>query len=394
MSAKNAPKWSGLACSLLAVTLALAVLAAGCPKEDDNPAPLPVPPVEPTPPPPPPAAEDAGLELVASGLAHPVALVSPDDGSGRMFIVDQAGTIRIVAQDGTLLPTPFLDLSSSIVPLSAAYDERGLLSMAFHPDYAVNGWFFVHYSAPLRAFGPAGWDHTSTIARFTVSAGDPDAADPGSKVVILEVDQPQANANGGAMVSDSAGCLLVSFGDGGGAGDVGMGHTLPGNGQDLSNFLGSILRLDVDSGLPYTIPADNPFVCFTGIPYEIFAYGFRNPWRMSFDSMNPGTLYVGDAGQNLWEEVDLVSGGMNYGWNLKEGTHYFDPQNPDVSPAMGSDMGAGGEPLKDPIIEYSSGPSGSGTAVIGGYIYNGAFLSTWKGRYVFGDWSRQAGSPD
>ncbi len=354
-------------------------------------------------------APAVGLRTVADGLTSPVTLASPGDGSGRLFVVDQAGLIRVLTPDGALRPEPFLDLRSRMVTLMAGFDERGLLGLAFHPQYAANGRFFVYYSAPLRAGAPAGFNHTSNISEFRVSSADPNRADPASERVLLQVDEPQFNHNAGTLLfGPDDGDLYISLGDGGGANDVGLGHVADwfadnggGNGQDVTqNLLGSILRIDVDRGAPYAIPADNPFAgtpgCADGCD-ETWAYGFRNPYRMSFDSGGSHQLFVGDVGQLSWEEVNIVSAGGNYGWNVKEGTHCFDAENPNQEPAACPDIvGAGhprtGDPLIDPIIEYPQARlGGPGVAVVGGHVYRGSALPQFRGRYVFGDWSRSFG---
>jgi glucose/arabinose dehydrogenase len=339
---------------------------------------------------------DVGLVQVAEGLTSPLTVIPPPDDSDRLFVVDQSGLIRILTSDGTLLSEPFLDLRARIVPLEAAFDERGLLGLAFHPGYATNGRFFVYYSAPLRAGAPEGFDHTSHVSEFRVSA-DPNRADPGSERILLQVDEPQFNHNAGTLAfGPTDGFLYIALGDGGGANDVGLGHTPEiGNGQDITNLLGSILRIDVDRGVPFAIPPDNPFVGREGRD-EIFAYGFRNPYRMSFDMGGSHELFAGDAGQELWEEVDLVVKGGNYGWNIKEGTHCFDPDNPTESPEECPDTGARGEPLIDPVIEYANHhqPGGLGAVVVGGNVYRGKTLPQLRGRYVFGDWSREFEDPD
>jgi glucose/arabinose dehydrogenase len=354
-----------------------------------------------------------GIDLVAEGLTSPVALVPVPDGGGRLFIVDQVGLIRILMSDGTLLTDPFLDVRDRMVSLQTFFDERGLLGLAFHPDYATNGRFFVYYSAPLRDGGPSGYNHTSHISEFMVSAGDPNVADPASEQILLQVDEPQLNHNaGGLAFGPTDGYLYISLGDGGGANDNQLGHVEDwyeanggGNGQDITdNLLGSILRIDVDTGDPYGIPADNPFTgvlgCADGCD-EIFAYGLRNPYRFSFDMGGSHNLFVGDAGQALWEEVSLVEKGGNYGWNVKEGTHCFDAENNTQSPAECPDtVGAGhpraGDPLIDPVIEYANQqqPGGLGTVVVGGYVYRGDGLRQLRGRYIFGDWSRSFSQPD
>jgi glucose/arabinose dehydrogenase len=353
-------------------------------------------------------APAVGLHLVAEGLTSPVTMADPGDGSSRLFLVDQIGLIRVLTPDGTLRPEPFLDLRSRMVALMPGFDERGLLGLAFHPAYKTNGRLFVYYSAPLRAGGPAGFNHTSHISEFRVSAADPNRADPASERILLQVDEPQFNHNGGTLLfGPDDGHLYISLGDGGGANDVGLGHVADwyadnggGNGQDIEqNLLGNILRIDVDGGVPYGIPADNPFVGGPGLD-EVWAYGFRNPYRMSFDSGGSHQLFVGDVGQASWEEVSIVSAGGNYGWNVKEGTHCFDAEAPTQEPADCPDtVGAGhprtGDPLIDPIIEYPQARlGGPGVAVVGGYVYRGAALPQFRGRYVFGDWSRSFGQPN
>ena len=356
-----------------------------------------------------------GLQLVADGLTSPVTLVPAPDGSGRRFIVDQVGTIRVLTADGTLLPTPFLDLRSRIVPLMPDFDERGVLGLAFHPGYAGNGRFFVYYSAPLRPGAPAGYDVTARFSEFRVSAADPNRADPASERVLLEIDKPQFNHNGGTLAfGPRDGYLYISIGDGGGADDVGLGHVEDwytanegGNGQDIQhNLLGDILRIDVNRGAPYAIPADNPFAgtpgCSDGCD-ETWAYGLRNPYRFSFDMGGSRELFVGDSGQNLWEEVDIAVKGGNFGWNVKEGAHCFSTDNPDESPAecpdvVGAPHPRAGDALIDPVIEYQNehNPLGGGLGhvIVGGHVYRGAELRQFSGDYIFGDWSREEEEPD
>jgi glucose/arabinose dehydrogenase len=332
------------------------------------------------------------LEPVVDGLVSPLTMTQAPDESGRMFVVDQVGVIRVI-DGGTLIDAPFLDLSAQIVDLSPRYDERGLLGLAFHPDFAENGRFFVYYSGPLRRGGPAGWDNTTYLSEFAVSTGDPNTADPDSERVLLSIDQPQPNHEGGGLAFGPDGLLYLALGDGGGAGDIDEGHTPDlGNGQDTSNLLGSILRIDVSASgnAPYSVPVDNPFAG-TGSGEEIFAYGFRNPYRFSFDMGGDQALYVGDAGQNRWEEVSRVVLGGNYGWNILEGTHCFDAENFENALGSCASKGQSSESLLWPVIELpNSGQEGGlGTAVVGGFVYRGSNLpDEFTGRYVFGVFSK------
>lgn len=324
---------------------------------------------------------NVGIELVADGMTAPLALKAAPDGSGRLFVVDQAGMIWLLSADGQRQEQPFLDLRDRIVELEPDYDERGVLGLAFHPQFAENGRFFVYYSAPLSENAPEGWDHTSHISEFTVSADNPDMADPASERLLLAVDEPQSNHNAGQIEFGPDGFLYIPLGDGGGANDTDEGHTPGiGNGQDISNVLGSILRIDVDSGDPYGIPADNPFVNTDGVPPETFAFGFRNPFHISFDRQGDGRLFAADAGQELYEEVSIVTAGGNYGWNIMEGAHCFNPEAPETPPATCPDVGAQGEPLIAPVIEIDHS---TGVVIVGGYVYHGASNADLQDNYVF-----------
>ena len=330
-----------------------------------------------------------GLELIAEGLVAPMGFVSAGD--GRMFIVEQTGLIRVMQADGTILKEPFFDIGGRMVPISPRYDERGLLGLSFHPQFSENGRLFVMYSAPPRESAPEGWDCTNRISEFRVSQEDPDKVDMSSERVLIEVDKPQGNHNGGGIAFGPDGYLYIPLGDGGGADDTGMGHAPEGNGQNTQTFLGKILRIDVDhqdDGLPYGIPSDNPFREDEDTLPEIWALGFRNPWAMSFDRGGEHDLFVSDAGQDLWEEVDLVVRGGNYGWRIREGTHCFDPQSPAESPSSCPEKGPRGEPLIDPVIEYGHD---LGTVVVGGYIYRGTAMPELEGEYIFADWSNDFG---
>jgi glucose/arabinose dehydrogenase len=329
------------------------------------------------------ASPRVGLELVAKDLTAPLTLAAPDDGSGRLIIADQDGLIWLLNAEGQRLKEPFLDLRNRMVDLRPSYDERGLLGFTLHPDFVENGRFFVYYSAPLRPDAPAGWDHTSHLSEFRLLEGNPDRADPDSERIILQVDQPQSNHNGSQIAFGPDGFLYVALGDGGGANDAGSGHSSMGNAQDTSTLLGSVLRLDVDKGDPYGIPDDNPLVGQPGRD-EIWAYGLRNPFRIAFDLEGEGQLYTGDVGQNIYEEIDILVGGGNYGWNIREGQHCFDPAQPGAAPDQCPESDPNGEPLQAPILEYDHD---LGIAVIGGFVYRGSQIPALQGHYIFGDWS-------
>jgi glucose/arabinose dehydrogenase len=302
-----------------------------------------------------PDAPAVHLESVVSGLSAPLDCQTARDGTGRLFIVQQGGTIRIVKAK-KLLPTPFLNVASLI----ESGGEKGLLGLAFHPSYKSNGRFFINYTR--RVSGQL----QTVIAEYHVSSSDPNVADPNSGRIVLNFNQPFDNHNGGQMAFGPDGYLYIGTGDGGSGGDP------QGNGQKLSTLLAKMLRIDINSGSPYAVPPDNPFVGVSGAKGEIWAYGLRNPWRFSFDRQNGKRLFVGDVGQDAWEEVDIVTKGGNFGWNIMEGNHCY--------PA-GSNCNPSG--LIPPIAEYSHS---EGEAVIGGYVYRGAAIPALKGLYVFGDY--------
>jgi len=351
-----------------------------------------------SPAPPIPSVDTVGIQLVADGLTSPVTMAVPPDGTKRLFMADQTGQIYIVDPNQGILSQPFLDIANRMVTLNPNFDERGLLGLAFHPDYATNGRFFVLYSAPPGPTVPAGWDSELHISEFQVSEVSANLANPASERILLTIPKPQANHNGGTVVFGPDGYLYITVGDGGGANDAGPGHAPGlGNAQDRSKFLGKVLRIDVNTGTPYGIPADNPFVGDPNALPEIWALGLRNPYRASFDIGGDQRMFLGDAGQDLYEEVDIITRGGNYGWNIREGTQCFDPNNPTVPPATCPTVDANGQPLLNPIIEYAhtdAQGNSFGTTVIGGYVYRGSLLPGLVGQYIFGDFSTAFASPD
>ena len=304
------------------------------------------------------------LVQVATGFTSPVGMATPGDGSGRIFVFEQGGKVKIV-KNGAINKVPFLDLSSRLDGLNIAYSEKGLLGMAFHPDFKKNGRLFVYYSAPdnLPKF-----DHKSIVAEYNVSPADQDKAST-EETKIMEIFQPESNHNGGNLAFGPDGYLYIGTGDGGGANDE---HGSIGNGQDLNTLLGKILRIDVDQAKPYAIPEDNPFKGKQNHRPEIYAYGLRNPWRFSFDDVT-GKIFCGDVGQNKYEEINIIEKGGNYGWRIMEGYHCFNP-------SFNCDKTG----LKLPITEYDHE---TGVSVCGGYMYRGMSFPSLHGYYFFGDWS-------
>ncbi len=303
------------------------------------------------------SSASVSLELVASGLAYPVFAGAPE-GDDRLFLVEQRGVIRIW-EDGSLLAEPFLDIDSLVAGVSQ-FSERGLLGLAFHPDYASNGLFFVNYTNTSG---------TSVIARYETEAGNPYKADHASAEIVLTQAQPFANHNGGMLAFGPDGYLYCGLGDGGSAGDPQE------NGQNLGTLLGKMIRIDVDP-LPYTSPPDNPFVDVPGALDPIWALGLRNPWRWSFDRTT-GDLWIADVGQGAYEEVNRQSassaGGENYGWDQMEGLHCYEPPTD-----------CGEDSLDLPIHEYEHGDQHC--SVTGGYVYRGALVPELEGVYLFGDY--------
>jgi uncharacterized protein (TIGR03118 family) len=331
------------------------------------------------------------LQTIVDGLIAPLSLAVPDDGTGRMFVCDQGGLAWVVV-NGAKLPTPLLDVRNRLVPLST-YDERGLLGLAIHPDFAHHPFIYTYTSEPLGATAdfvvgmPAGKTANcqSIIAEWRMNPKDPNQVDPTSRREMLRIDKPESNHNGGTLRFGPDGFLYFSLGDGGGANDVADGHIPGGNAQSIQRIWGKLLRIDVDgrnsANGKYGIPKNNPFVGQNAVQ-EIYAYGLRNPFTYSFDRLS-GDLYVGDAGQNTVEEVDLIIKGGNYGWNIKEGSFWFDSVSPNIGDVVTGPVRPVPANLIDPIAEYDHG---DGSVVIGGFVYRGTQIPALQGRYVFGDW--------
>mgnify|MGYP003328768156 FL=1 len=290
--------------------------------------------------------------LVAEGFNRPLLVANAGDGSGRLFIVEQDGAIQVIAENQAL-NTPFLNIGGRVL---SEGNEQGLLGLAFHPNYEDNGYFYVNYTDN---------NGDTVVARYSVSA-DANVADVDSEQIILQVDQPYGNHNGGHIEFGPDGYLYISLGDGGSGDDPGN------NGQNPDTLLGSILRIDVDGGDPYAIPADNPFANGGGAP-EIWFYGLRNPWRFTFDS-ETGDIYIADVGQNQYEEINFlpggIAGGANFGWRYREGAHAYIGSPPE------------GLSLIDPVAEYQHPV---GCSVTGGVVYRGNNLPEWNGVYLYGD---------
>ena len=293
--------------------------------------------------------EDAYPNLTFS---DPVFLTHSDDGTNRIFVVEQAGRIKVFPNSQSVSNNKeFLNITDRV----SAGGEKGLLGLAFHPDYETNGYFYVNYTNATN----------TVISRFQVTS-NPDSADKNSEFQILTFSQPYANHNGGwTGFGPNDGYLYIGTGDGGSGGDP------QNNAQNITNLLGKILRIDIDGGTPYTIPTSNPFFDSTGnVAREIYAWGLRNPWRCSFDPVT-GQLWAGDVGQNAWEEIDIIENGKNYGWRCFEGTHTYNTS------------GCNYPEYIDPLWEYPHGPECS---ITGGYVYRGVQVPELTGKYIYGDY--------
>ena len=375
------------------------------------------------------------VELVAEGLNAPLFLVVPPDGTNRRLIGDQIGMAMVLMPDGKVLDTPFIDLRDALTPLLKAFDERGLLALAFHPQFADNGLFYVNYSARRRAESPftGNTAYTWRLSEFKVSTDDPNVADRSSERVLLEFDWVNRKHNGGGLAFGPDGYLYVGVGDGGGVHGVPdiyvppkpktadpnrhsdeipedpfripeRFHKYDRYAQDTQRLHGKILRLDVDNGHPgYAIPPTNLFRGKEEGRDEIYAWGFRNPFRLSFDRIGNGDMFVSGVAEAFWETIYLVDRQGNYGWSIREGTHCYLRSRPFDPPTSCPRHGALGELIHDPIVEY---PNWSvmrkestvkavplGTANVGGFLYRGSTLPELYGKFVFGDFSAKIMKP-
>jgi glucose/arabinose dehydrogenase len=350
------------------------------------------------------ASSNIGLKLITEGIGAPMALAPFVDGSGRMLLAEQNGVIHLLDRDGKRAEQLLLDLRPKMVTINKGMEERGLLGLALHPQFNSNRKFYAVYSAPKRDSAPEKWDHTERLSEFKAGA-DFASVDPASERVILEIDEPDWNHNSGRIAFGPDGFLYLSVGDGGAFNDVGdvargRGHPPEGFGQRLDTLLGKVLRLDVDRGNPYGIPKDNPYADGKkGLP-EIFAYGLRNPWGMSFDRGGKRDLILADVGQDRWEEINVIVNGGNYGWRLREGFDGFDPKAPRSAPTNAVTVGADGKPFVDPVLTYKTlrgrgtESNAFGVTVTGGYAYRGKAFPALVGKYIFADWSRSMALPD
>ncbi len=295
------------------------------------------------------------LESYTTGLSRPVAIVSADD--ARLFICEQDGRIRIIDSTGTLLSSPFLDIETKV---NSQGNEQGLLGLTFHPNFGTNGYFYVNYTQN---------GGSTRLSRFQVDNSNPNLGLIDSEKILIEVPQPYSNHNGGDLAFGPDGYLYMTLGDGGSGNDPDK------NGQELATLLGTIIRIDVDSGDPYAIPADNPFVGDSTARPEIWSWGWRNPWRFSFDRQT-GDMWVADVGQNAREEISLEPagspGGLNFGWRCMEGT-----RNTGLCSALPTSEG--------PVFEYAHSAN-LGRSITGGYVYRGSEFPALQGHYVFGDY--------
>ena len=354
-------------------------------------------------------ASNVELKLLATELTAPIHLEQIADGSGRMLVVQQDGLVKVMTPDGKVQAEPFLDLRSRMFPVANDFEERGLLGFALHPKFAQNGRFYVSYSAPLRDSAPQNWNHTRRVSEFTASVGSASPVDLATERVLITLDWPSRKHNGGALAFGPDGMLYIGFGDSGASHGIGKSviwdaFSVPAEGltwddlaQDRQSLYGKILRIDIDRGFPgYAIPKGNPFNAAQGRP-EIWAWGFRNPYRIAFDQQGNGDFYVTAIAETLWEAAYKVHGPGNYGWPRIEATHCLNRLKPRQPPTQCERKGREGEALEMPVVEYANmqvnhpdsklGIQGVGTAITGAHMYRGKQLPSLRGQLIISDWS-------
>lgn len=360
---------------------------------------------------------DPTPKLVVSDLVAPIDIATLPDDSGRKLILDQVGIVHLLLADDSIRDTPFLDITGRMLPVREDFEERGLLGMAIHPQFKTNGLLYVTYTAPLDTNAPANWSHTRIVSEFTVNADDPSHMDTVSERILIKQDWPSRKHNGGALAFGPDGYLYIGLGDGGGIHGIGPetlndAYSVPQNrlwwdstAQDLQSLYGKILRIDVDHGYPgYAIPDDNPLVNLPGKD-EIYAWGFRNPYRLSFDSNGSPQFYITAVAETFWEAIYRVDQSGNYGWPLKEGTHCFDRTRPlDPPETCATDDSNGSKsPIFDPVVEYANmgvhkegstaNVAGVGTAVVGAVMLRNPVNPELTNHLLIADWSREFQRP-
>ena len=355
-------------------------------------------------------AQALALRPIAKDLVAPIQLEELPDGSARMLVVQQNGLVRVMLPSGGMAEAPFLDLRSQMLPLVNDFEERGLLGFALHPQFARNGRFVVTYSAPLRASAPKSWNHTRRVSEFHLKPGTLGPVDPTTERVLLEQDWPSRKHNGGALAFGPDGLLYIGFGDSGASHGIGPkvlheAFDVPAElliwdhlAQDLHSLYGKVLRIDVDRGYPsYAIPPGNPLADGRKGRPEVYAWGFRNPYRIAFDGNGSGDFYITATAETLWEAAYRVRRPGNFGWPLIEGAHCVDRLKPREPPASCARVDATGQPLEMPVVEYPNmqvqhpasklGIQGVGTAITGARVYRGQSIPQLRGQLIFSDWS-------
>jgi glucose/arabinose dehydrogenase len=354
-------------------------------------------------------AQTLELKLLASNLTAPIHLEELPDQSGRFLVVQQDGLVKLMDAEGKVQTEPVMDLRSRMLPVADDFEERGLLGFALHPQFAKNGRFFVSYSSPLRDSAPQNWNYTRRVSEFTAQLGSSISVALDTERVLIALDWPSRKHNGGALAFGPDGMLYIGMGDSGASHGIGKkviweAFNVPAEGllwddmaQDRHSLYGKILRIDIDHGFPgYAIPKGNPLSASQGRP-EIWAWGFRNPYRIAFDSNGSGDLYVTAIAETLWEAAYRVKGPGNFGWPRIEASHCVDRLKPRQPPKQCSQTGSEGEPLEMPVVEYANmqtnhpestlGVKGMGTAITGARMYRGKAIPALQGKLVVADWS-------